>query len=70
MSKISKESLIASGVGYVIEQNMVWFKVSDVKKKLKSVKIQSSDIYKKEIDGKFVQVVRVEDIKLKQTHLN
>lgn len=65
MSNFSNEALISEGVKYVTEEGVTYFNLSDLKKKIKGVKVNSGDIKKKEIDGKFVQVVSAVDIRQK-----
>lgn len=62
MSKLSKELLISKGVKFVFEGNEVYFSIASLKKKFHGLEIKKSDIYLKEIDGKSLQCVTIENI--------
>jgi len=67
MSEFSKENLIAADVARVVEGNDVYFGLADLKKKFPKAFVQEADLRKKEIDGKYIQVVKCENIRIKQS---
>lgn len=67
MSEFSKENLIAADVARVVEGNDVYFGLADLKKKFPRAFVQEADLRKKEIDGKYIQVVKCENIIVKES---
>jgi hypothetical protein len=66
MSEFSKENLIAADVARVVEGRDVYFGLFDLKKKFPRAFVQVADIRKKEIEGVYIQVVKSENIRVKE----
>lgn len=63
MSQLTKEILIGRGFKYVEENKDVFFYVSQITKKYPDAVIKDEDIHVKEISGKKVKTVLIQDIK-------
>lgn len=67
MSEFSKENLISADVARVVEGSDLYFGLADLKKKFPRAFVQEADLRKKEIDGKYIQVVKCENIRVKES---